>query len=120
MKGKVFVDSAQIVNWIPEDPTGDIEGTKLAMEVMEGIVEEQGPSLILVDLTKGQRPNALQRQIIINTIRSNMHSIKKIAIFGESALMKAVAFFVINTSGYSNMRFFSSRSQAIQWLQQTQ
>ena len=120
MKGKVFVDSAQIVNWIPEDPTGDIEGTKLAMDVLESIIEEAGPSLILVDLTKGLRPNALQRQIIINAIRRNFNNIQKVAIFGESALMKAVAFFVINASGYSNMKFFPSRSQAIQWLQQTQ
>jgi len=116
MKGKIFVDSSKIINWIPEDPTGDIEGTKLAMDVMEGLLEEQGLSSILVDLTKSRRPNPLQRQIIINALQSNSHNIKKIALFGQTALMKAVAHFVINASGYERMKFFASRSQALQWL----
>lgn len=116
MNSKVFVDSNKIINWIPEDPTGDIEGTKLAMEVMESLTEEEGPSNILVDLSKAHRPNALQRQIIINTIQSNAHNIKNVAFFGENALMRAVAYFVINTAGYNNIRFFANRNEAIQWL----
>ncbi|OGY88728.1 MAG: hypothetical protein A2677_00150 [Candidatus Komeilibacteria bacterium RIFCSPHIGHO2_01_FULL_52_14] len=116
MKGTVFVDSNKIINWAPENPTGDVEGTKLAMEVMEGLVNEQGPSSILVDLSKSKRPNALQRQIIINTIRANIHNLKKIAFFGETPLMKAVTYFVINTVGFANIQFFSSRSEALQWL----
>ena len=116
MKGKIFIDSSKIINWIPEDPTGDVEGTKLAMDVMESLIEEQGPSSILVDLSKAPRPNGLQRQIMINSIQSNFHNIRKIAIFGENALMKAVAYFVVNTSGYGNLKFFSNRSEATQWL----
>ena len=116
MKGKVFADSAGIINWIPEDPTGDVEGTKLAVNVIEGLLDEQGPSTILVDLSKAPRPNALQRQIVINGLQSNFHNITKIAFFGHNALMKAVAYFVINNAGFQNIRFFANRNQATQWL----
>ena len=105
------------MNWIAEDPTDDVEGIKLSMDIMVGLLEEhQGPINLIVDLSKGQRPNKVQRQIIINTLQSNHHNIKKVAIFGASPLMKAVSYFVINTAGFERIKFFDSRQQAIQWL----
>ena len=116
MRGKIFADSNKIINWIPENPTGDVSGTKIAMDLISNLLEEQEKSSILVDLTKSFRPNTAQRQIIINALKNNFHNISKIAIFGENALMKAVAAFIINASGYTNMHFFVNRNQATQWL----
>jgi hypothetical protein len=118
MKDKVFVDSDSIVNWIPENVTGDVEGTSVAVNVLSELIEEHAPSSILVDLTKAQRPNTLQRQVIINALQSNKHNIHKVALFGESPLMKAVAYFIINASNYGTIRFFSSRNKATIWLKE--
>jgi hypothetical protein len=118
MKDRVFIDSDTILNWIPGNPTGDIEGTSLSVNVLSDLLEEHSPTCVLVDLTRAQRPNTLQRQIIINGLQSNRHNIKKIALFGESPLMKAVSYFIINTSGYENMKFFSSRNKAVLWLKE--
>ncbi len=118
MKDRVFVDNDGILNWIPGNTTGDVEGTSLSVNVLTGLLEEHGPIAVLVDLTRAQRPNSLQRQIIINALQSNRHNIKKIALFGESPLMKAVSFFIINTSGYDAMKFFSTRNKATIWLRE--
>lgn len=118
MKDKVFVDNEGILNWIPENVTGDVEGTSLSINVLTDLLEEHAPAMILVDLSKAERPNALQRQIIINAVQSNKHNIKRVALFGETPLMKAVAFFIINASGYDCMRFFSSRNKATMWLKE--
>ena len=116
MKGKIFADTNNIIHWMPENPTGDLEGVTLAMDILEQLVNDHKPAMILVDLSKGQRPDAASRQMIISTIKRNAPSIKKNALCGHSPLMKAVAFFVINTSGYKNMRFFPSRHEASAWL----
>ncbi len=113
---KVFIDSHNFINWIVENPTGDIEGTRLAIEVMIQLLEESDPMSILVDLSKGHRPNAEQRNIVIQAIKDNFDKIKKIAIFGESPLMKAVAYFILNATGYNHIRFFSIRHLAEAWL----
>jgi hypothetical protein len=120
MKDRVFIDSDNILNWIAENPTGDVEGTTLSVDVLSNLLDEHGPISILVDLTKADRPNTLQRQIILNGIQSNRHTIKKIAIFGESPLMKAVAYFIINASGYEQMKFFTSRNKATSWLKEAE
>lgn len=116
MKGKIFVEKNKIINWMPENPTGDTEGIRLAMDVLDNLVSENPPAHILVDLSKAHRPDANARALIIDTIRRNSKSIKKIALCGHSPLMKAVSYFVINTSGYNNMQFFSSRHEAAEWL----
>ncbi len=118
MKDRVFVDSDNILNWIPGNQTGDVEGTSMSVNVLSELLEERSPSCVLVDLSRAQRPNTLQRQIIINGLQSNRHNIQKIALFGESPLMKAVSYFIINTSGYENMKFFSSRNKAVTWLKE--
>lgn len=118
MKGKVFIDRHNIINWVPEDPTGDVEGTKLACDVMQNLLEEHGPMNILVDLTKAPLPDLQQRTVVIDAIKKNFQWIKRIAIFGESPIMKVVASFIIMTAGYGNVRFFSSRNQARAWLEE--
>lgn len=118
MKDKVFVDSDSILNWIPENNTGDVEGTSVSVNLLSELLEEHAPASVLVDLSKAQRPNTLQRQIIINALQSNKHNLRRVALFGESPLMKAVAYFIINTSGYDNIKFFSSRNKATLWLKE--
>ena len=116
MNDKVFVDSKGILNWIPETPYGQTEGTKGAIDMIKQLLDEHGPMRILIDLSKSERPDKHQRQIIINALRNNFHNVSKIALFGVAPVMKAVAFFIINSAGYSNLKFFSSRSQAESWL----
>lgn len=116
MSDKVFIDSGEILNWIPENETGDIEGTRRSVQVMEDLLEEHTKMGILVDLSKAQRPNREQREIIINAIRSHTSNINKVALFGETPLIKTVAFFIINASRFENMKFFSNRSEALAWL----
>lgn len=115
-KDKIFVDRNNVLNWIPENPTGDTEGTILSFDVMENLLDQHGPMSIIVDLSKSLRPDSSQRHIIIGRLKEHMHQINKIALFGESPLMKAVAHFIINASGFTNIKFFQNRQQARQWL----
>jgi hypothetical protein len=117
-KDKVFLDRNNIINWIPENPTGDIEGTILSFDVMRELLNECGPTSVLVDLSKAIRPDASQRKIMIERIKDDLGNIKKGAIFGNTPLMKAVAYFVINATGIKNIKFFDSRNQAMTWLRQ--
>ncbi len=119
MTDKIFMSNGTIVNWIPESMTGDEESIQKSMEVMNDLIEEHGPVTVLVDLSKAHRPNSKQREIIISALQADSHKILKIALFGETPLMKAVAYYVINTSGFSNMRFFANRSKAEQWLKES-
>lgn len=116
MKGTIFLEKSNTINWLAENVTGDVEGTQLAMNVIQTLITEHAPVNILVDLSKAQRPTSEQRKIIIGTIQANKDRIKKIAFFGDSPLMKAVSFFIINTSGFSPIKFFSTRHQALTWL----
>ena len=113
---KVFKDHQSIINWIPENETGDIEGTKQSIEVIVSLLDENDTNGILVDLSKAERPDSHQRQIIVNAVKSNISKIKRIAIFGETPLLKTIAYFIINATGYSNMKFFDTRNHALAWL----
>lgn len=118
-KDKVFVDSKNILNWIPENPYGDASGTKATIDLMKQLLDEHGPMPILVDLSKADKPDKDQRQIIISSIQNNFHNISRIALFGETPILKVISFFIINTANYKNMKFFSSRSIAEKWLLDT-
>lgn len=117
MKSKIFVDHNSIINWIPEDETGAMEKTTLGVEVLEQLVMEHQPAKILVDLTKAQRPNHDQRQIIIRALRDNLDHICCIAFFGQSAVLKAITYFIINATNFGHIKFFDNRTEAVQWLQ---
>lgn len=116
MKDKVFIDDRNILNWIPENDPGDAEGTKIAIDLMKELLDENAPMPIIVDLSKAKRPDKNQRQIIISGLQNNFHAISKVALFGDTPLLKTIAYFIIKTSGFENMRFFDSRNKAMSWL----
>ena len=115
---KVFIDRYRILNWIPENPSGNVEGTQRSVDLMVNLLDEHGEMNILVDLSKADRPTAEQRKVIVNALRSYLKKIKKVAIFGQTPLMKAVSYFIIHAAGYSNTRFFDSRNKAEAWLRE--
>jgi len=115
-KDKVFLDKNNIISWIPENQSGDTEGTKTAFDVLESLITDHNATSILVDLSKAEKPSSEQRKIMVQRIKDNYDMIKKVALFGDTPLMKVVAYFIINASELKNIRFFSSRSQALTWL----
>lgn len=116
MSEKIFLDNHGIINWIPENSSGDLVGTKLSVDVMASLVEEKSPAVLLVDLSKAKRPTREQRDIIINGLQVNAHHIKKIALFGQTPLMKVISYYIIHATNFDTMRFFDSRTEAIAWL----
>jgi hypothetical protein len=118
MHDKIFIDDINILNWVPDTEAGDVESVRGSMSLLSELIDEHTPTLLLVDLTRSHRPNAEQRKIIVQTLKANAHRILKMAFFGDTPLMKAVSYFIINASGFTNVKFFSSRTKAISWLKE--
>lgn len=118
MSEKVFLDNHRILNWTPENPTGDIAGTRLSLDVMQSLLDEHGPLSILVDLSKAPLPSPEQRAMEINSLQINAHRIKKIALFGHTPLLKVVAYYIIHATNFDAMKFFNSRTEAVAWLRE--
>lgn len=69
---------------------------------------------ILVNLTNAGQPSSKAIRIYLRV--SEMAAIKKIAMFGISAVAKVLGSFMIRLSKKKNFQFFKTKEEALAWL----
>lgn len=106
-------------NILYETIVGDVDekialAMKEAADKLRNLVE--GDTCVLVDLEKAGRQTAKARIIGIKALEEE--KLKKIALLGTHPVAKIIASFVIGFTKKKGIRFFSSREEALKWLEE--
>ena len=71
---------------------------------------------LMVDLSKAGKPTARTRKIIVKTLKQDIFD--KVALFGQSIVMRTVVKFMKAAANVSYIEFFDDEASALKWLKE--
>ncbi len=114
-KGNGFNCEGSIIHYMINVPVDEQEALWLHNAGTQ-CIDKKKISLILIDIQKSTQFSAAARKIWVKFLKNPR--IKKAAIFGGNVFVRTLASFVIAAAGKKSIKFFSTRKEALTWLDQ--
>lgn len=113
--GKLILINRKLLEFIPEGDY-ELEDALLAKEASNRLAATADEDyVVLIDFSKAGKSSAEARQIWNEM--GDEDKKRKIALTGLGAVAKVIASFAIAFTRNKNMRFFTTRKEALKWLE---